>query len=53
MKQEELPVRAFRRSILHTVAENNVCIIIGETGSGKTTQIAQVTQHGICCQSHL
>ena len=42
MKQEELPVRAFRRSILHTVAENNVCIIIGETGSGKTTQIAQV-----------
>lgn len=41
-KTEQLPVRTFKKAILDTVAEHNVSIIIGETGSGKTTQIAQV-----------
>jgi hypothetical protein len=36
-----LPVWQRRRDIVRCVAENSVVVIAGETGSGKTTQIAQ------------
>ncbi|RZF39395.1 hypothetical protein LSTR_LSTR000916 [Laodelphax striatellus] len=36
-----LPVFAVRQELLNVVRENNVVIIIGETGSGKTTQLTQ------------
>ena len=36
-----LPVGLVRSKILKTVEDNQICIIIGETGSGKTTQIPQ------------
>ncbi|XP_049807833.1 pre-mRNA-splicing factor ATP-dependent RNA helicase PRP16 [Schistocerca nitens] len=36
-----LPVFAVRQELLNVIRENNVVIIIGETGSGKTTQLTQ------------
>eukprot|EP00808_Paulinella_micropora_P002761 g19647.t1 len=39
--RQELPVYAFRQQILKAVAENDVCVISGETGSGKSTQVPQ------------
>ncbi|KAH0790152.1 pre-mRNA-splicing factor ATP-dependent RNA helicase PRP16 [Histomonas meleagridis] len=36
-----LPIYQSRNEILRLVSENNVIIIVGETGSGKTTQITQ------------
>ena len=36
-----LPIYARRESILSTVKENQVSILIGETGSGKSTQLVQ------------
>lgn len=36
-----LPVFASRQELLNVIRENSVVIIIGETGSGKTTQLTQ------------
>jgi ATP-dependent RNA helicase DHX37/DHR1 len=36
-----LPVCAEEQVIMETVEQNDVCIICGETGSGKTTQVPQ------------
>ncbi|CAM9109384.1 unnamed protein product [Ectocarpus fasciculatus] len=43
MKQqrEYLPVFSVREELMHVVRENQVTIIVGETGSGKTTQLTQ------------
>ena len=40
--QPGLPIWPYKATILETVADNDFTIIIGETGSGKTTQVAQV-----------
>lgn len=39
--RKSLPVYTFREEILAAVAEHQILIIVGETGSGKTTQIPQ------------
>ena len=39
---EELPVAERREEIIKTISENQVTIICGETGSGKTTQIPKM-----------
>lgn len=39
---EELPVAARRQDILKAIGENQVVVIAGETGSGKTTQIPKM-----------
>lgn len=39
---QELPICAFRREILDTLAKHNVVIVCGETGSGKTTQLPKM-----------
>jgi len=39
---EELPVSARRDEIIETIRNNQVVIICGETGSGKTTQIPKM-----------
>ncbi|CAI4045367.1 DEAH-box RNA helicase PRP16 SKDI_11G2940 [Saccharomyces kudriavzevii IFO 1802] len=39
--REELPVFRCRSQLLSLIRENQVVVIIGETGSGKTTQLAQ------------
>mmetsp|Transcript_1773 Transcript_1773/g.6996 ORF Transcript_1773/g.6996 Transcript_1773/m.6996 type:complete len:798 (+) Transcript_1773:81-2474(+) len=36
---DDLPVRACREEILAAVRQNRVVVIVGETGSGKTTQV--------------
>ncbi|MCP9259318.1 Pre-mRNA-splicing factor ATP-dependent RNA helicase PRP16 [Dirofilaria immitis] len=40
-QREYLPVFAVRQKMLSVIADNSVVIIVGETGSGKTTQLAQ------------
>ncbi|XP_075224312.1 ATP-dependent RNA helicase l(1)G0007 isoform X2 [Lycorma delicatula] len=40
-QRQYLPVFAVRQELLNVVRENNIVIIIGETGSGKTTQLTQ------------
>ncbi|MDP2439473.1 MAG: oligonucleotide/oligosaccharide-binding fold domain-containing protein [archaeon] len=38
---KELPIHAFSQGMLEVVAKHQVTVIVGETGSGKTTQIPQ------------
>jgi len=40
-QREFLPVFAVRSQLLRIVRDNNIIIIVGETGSGKTTQLTQ------------
>ena len=40
-QRERLPIFSRRAELLALFAEHQVCIIIGETGSGKTTQMTQ------------
>ncbi|GLI64430.1 hypothetical protein VaNZ11_007626 [Volvox africanus] len=37
-----LPIRQFSKDILSAVESNDVIVVIGETGSGKTTQLSQI-----------
>ncbi|XP_027091543.1 probable pre-mRNA-splicing factor ATP-dependent RNA helicase DEAH4 [Coffea eugenioides] len=39
---ENLPIRQFEDKIVETVDKNPVAVIIGETGSGKSTQLSQI-----------
>ena len=36
-----LPVFSVREDLMHVIRENNVVVVVGETGSGKTTQMTQ------------
>lgn len=40
-QREYLPIFACRQSLLKLVRENQVVVVVGETGSGKTTQLTQ------------
>ncbi|PNY26321.1 Pre-mRNA-splicing factor ATP-dependent RNA helicase prp22 [Tolypocladium capitatum] len=40
-QRESLPVYAFRNQLIKAVHENQIMIVVGETGSGKTTQLTQ------------
>ncbi|KAF5008496.1 hypothetical protein FDECE_5229 [Fusarium decemcellulare] len=40
-QRETLPVFAFRNQLIKAVHENQILIVVGETGSGKTTQLTQ------------
>jgi ATP-dependent RNA helicase DHX8/PRP22 len=55
-QRRSLPIYAFRAAIVQHVRENAVTVLVGETGSGKTTQIPQyLREEGfaaklqICC----
>jgi pre-mRNA-splicing factor ATP-dependent RNA helicase DHX38/PRP16 len=55
-QREFLPVFSVRDELLHVISESQVVIIVGETGSGKTTQLTQYlheanyTSYGaVCC----
>ena len=37
----DLPIFEFKAKIIELIDKNTVCIITGETGSGKSTQISQ------------
>ncbi|CAH9071151.1 unnamed protein product [Cuscuta europaea] len=38
----ELPILQFEEKIIETIAKNPVTVLIGETGSGKSTQLSQM-----------
>lgn len=40
-QRESLPVFKFRKQLLDAVAQNQLLIVVGDTGSGKTTQLTQ------------
>lgn len=40
-QRESLPVFAFRDQLIQAVKDNQILIVVGETGSGKTTQLTQ------------
>ncbi|CAM9184472.1 unnamed protein product, partial [Phaeothamnion confervicola] len=40
-QREYLPVYQVREELLQVIADNQVVVIVGETGSGKTTQLTQ------------
>uniref|UniRef100_A0A1J3K7M0 RNA helicase n=1 Tax=Noccaea caerulescens TaxID=107243 RepID=A0A1J3K7M0_NOCCA len=42
--RRSLPIHAYRDELLKLIEENQVLVIVGETGSGKTTQIPQYLQ---------
>ena len=48
-QRRSLPIFPARGALLREIKANPCCVVVGETGSGKTTQIPQVskfnTQH--------
>jgi pre-mRNA-splicing factor ATP-dependent RNA helicase DHX38/PRP16 len=40
-QREYLPAFAVRDELMNVIRENNVVVVVGETGSGKTTQLTQ------------
>lgn len=40
-QRETLPVFHFRSQLIEAIKENQILIVVGETGSGKTTQLTQ------------
>ncbi len=48
--RRSLPVYPFRDDLLKAVAEHQILIVEGETGSGKTTQIPQYLYEGGYCR---
>ena len=45
-QRESLPVFKFRDQLLKAVHENQLMIVVGDTGSGKTTQLTQFLAEG-------
>ncbi|XP_023634100.1 probable pre-mRNA-splicing factor ATP-dependent RNA helicase DEAH8 isoform X2 [Capsella rubella] len=43
-EREFLPIHGYRDELLYLIEKNQVLVIVGETGSGKTTQIPQYLQ---------
>lgn len=41
-ERERLPMYRSREQVLKHLAENRVCVLLGETGSGKSTQLPQL-----------
>ena len=43
-----LPILGMEQEVMEAVAENDVILLCGETGSGKTTQ---ARDHVVCCNA--
>ena len=41
-KKSELPMNLFQSRVLNLISENTYSIVVGSTGSGKTTQVPQI-----------
>jgi len=40
-QRKSLPIYAFKQQLLQSIRDNKILVVIGETGSGKTTQMTQ------------
>ncbi|KAG8762338.1 DEAH-box RNA helicase prp16 [Ceratobasidium sp. 423] len=49
-QREYLPAFACREDLMKVIRENQVIVVVGETGSGKTTQLAQFLYEDGYCQ---
>lgn len=50
LTQRSLPIYAYKDELVQAIMEYQVLIVVGETGSGKTTQIPQyLTEAGFSC----
>ncbi|PIN16752.1 DEAH-box RNA helicase [Handroanthus impetiginosus] len=49
--RKNLPIAAVEKRLLEEVSNNDVLIIVGETGSGKTTQLPQYLFNGGFCRN--
>ncbi|KAF9599639.1 hypothetical protein IFM89_001585 [Coptis chinensis] len=48
-----LPILQFEEKIIETIEQNSVVVVIGETGSGKSTQLSQILHRkGYTCQNN-
>lgn len=45
-QRQYLPIYSVREDLLQVVRENQVVVVVGETGSGKTTQLTQYLHEG-------
>ena len=45
-QRDDLPIYKFRKPLLDAVNENQLMIVVGDTGSGKTTQLTQYLAEG-------
>ena len=53
-QRQGLPIYKLRENLIQAVHDNQVLIVIGETGSGKTTQITQyLAEAGFCVRGKL
>merc|ERR1712093_542422 len=53
-KRVTLPVYEHKEAVIKTVRENQITVLVGETGSGKTTQIPQfMVEAGLCAGNKL
>ncbi|KAK7064818.1 Pre-mRNA-splicing factor ATP-dependent RNA helicase PRP16 [Favolaschia claudopus] len=52
-QREFLPAFASRQELMKVIRENQVIVVVGETGSGKTTQLAQFLYEDGYCQHGL
>ena len=48
-QREGLPIYTLRKAMIKAFKENNILVVVGETGSGKTTQMTQyLAEEGFC-----
>lgn len=45
-QRETLPIFGLKRELMKAIDENQILVVIGETGSGKTTQMTQYLVEG-------
>lgn len=52
--RKSLPIYPYREELLQAVDDHQVLVVVGETGSGKTTQIPQfLYEHGYCTKGKI
>ena len=51
-KREELPMTQYRAQVIDIVSNNTYSIIVGATGSGKTTQVPQILLDKAIAEGH-